>query len=169
MSQSGLHEPAERPVGASQTFGNQGTRRPEQASLRRSVSAAYYVIFHLLIDSAARRIFAGSDRDALRDCLRRAFKHRSEAGLACIRVNYVATRRPGRDKPVPYTKPDVTLYIDPDRAADVLSDCLPFTVAKILPIPRATATVQVLVPKAGWIPAVSGAAACRMYETSYTV
>ena len=102
MSQSGLHEPAERPVGASQTFGNQGTRRPKPASLRRSVSAAYYAVFNLLIDSAARRIFAGSDRDALRDCLRRAFKHGSEAGLACIRVNYVATRRPGRDKPVPY-------------------------------------------------------------------
>ena len=30
--------------------------RPKQASLRRSVSAAYYALFHLLVDAAARRL-----------------------------------------------------------------------------------------------------------------
>ena len=50
-------------------------RRPKQASLRRSVSASYYAVFHLLVDAAARRLVPGSDRDALRNCLGRAFDH----------------------------------------------------------------------------------------------
>lgn len=31
-------------------------RRPLQASLRRAVSAAYYALFHLLVDDAVRRM-----------------------------------------------------------------------------------------------------------------
>ena len=50
-------------------------RRPKQASLRRSVSASYYALYHLLVDSAVRRFLPGSDRQALRDCLRRGFNH----------------------------------------------------------------------------------------------
>lgn len=50
-------------------------RRPKQASLRRSVSASYYALYHLLVDSAVRRLVSGSDREALRDCLRRGFNH----------------------------------------------------------------------------------------------
>ena len=49
--------------------------RPKQASLRRSVSAAYYALFHLLVDAAARRLVSGADRQQLRDCLARAFDH----------------------------------------------------------------------------------------------
>ena len=49
--------------------------RPRQASLRRSVSASYYALFHLLVDTAARRLISGSDRQALRSCLGRAFDH----------------------------------------------------------------------------------------------
>ena len=49
--------------------------RPKQASLRRSVSAAYYASFHLLVDAAARRLVSGADRQPLRDCLSHAFDH----------------------------------------------------------------------------------------------
>ena len=49
-------------------------RRPLQASLRRAVSAAYYALFHLLVDDAVRRMVA-AHRHPLRDCLRRAFDH----------------------------------------------------------------------------------------------
>ena len=37
-------------------------RRPRQASLRRSVSASHYALFHLLVDTAARRLVSGNDR-----------------------------------------------------------------------------------------------------------
>ena len=50
-------------------------RRPQQASLRRSVSAAYYALFHLLVGEAVRRMLAGGARNALRHCLSRAFDH----------------------------------------------------------------------------------------------
>ncbi len=57
-------------------------RRPRQASLRRSVSASYYALFHLLIDEAVGRMFRGNDRAALRDCMARAFGHRDMLGVA---------------------------------------------------------------------------------------
>ena len=53
-------------------------RKPLQASLRRGASAAYYALFHMLVDEAVRRMVASSrdfPRDALRNCLRRAFSH----------------------------------------------------------------------------------------------
>ena len=50
-------------------------RRPKQASLRRAVSAAYYALFHLLVDEASRRLVGGSNRTALRSSLARAFDH----------------------------------------------------------------------------------------------
>ena len=50
-------------------------RRPKQASLRRAVSAAYYALFHLLVDDASRRLMGGASRSALRGCLARAFNH----------------------------------------------------------------------------------------------
>ena len=50
-------------------------RRPLQASLRRAVSASYYALFHLLVDEATKRMLSGRNRDALRDCLARAFSH----------------------------------------------------------------------------------------------
>lgn len=57
-------------------------RRPRQASLRRSVSASYYALYRMLIDEAAVRMFRGSDRAALRDCMARAFGHRDMLGVA---------------------------------------------------------------------------------------
>ena len=50
-------------------------RRPKQASLRRSVSACYYALFHLLVNAAVRRLVSGNDRQGLRNCLSRAFGH----------------------------------------------------------------------------------------------
>jgi uncharacterized protein (UPF0332 family) len=50
-------------------------RRPRQASLRRAVSAAYYALFHLLVEEATARLVTGSDRAALRTVLGRAFAH----------------------------------------------------------------------------------------------
>ena len=57
-------------------------RRPKQASLRRSVSASYYALYHLLVDSAVRRLLAGADRDGLRNSLRRGFAHRTMKNAA---------------------------------------------------------------------------------------
>jgi hypothetical protein len=50
-------------------------RRPKQASLRRAVSAAYYALFHLLVDEATRRLIRGDRRLGLRNGLARAFVH----------------------------------------------------------------------------------------------
>ena len=50
-------------------------KKPTQASLRRSVSASYYAVFHLLVDDATRLMLAGHGRALLRDSLARAFNH----------------------------------------------------------------------------------------------
>jgi hypothetical protein len=51
-------------------------RRPKQASLRRSISAAYYALFHFLIEEATRlTIGAGHNRNALRQFASRSFVH----------------------------------------------------------------------------------------------
>lgn len=52
-------------------------RRPRQASLRRSVSTAYYALFHLLVEDASRLLIGGNvpHRVELRMSLARAFGH----------------------------------------------------------------------------------------------
>jgi uncharacterized protein (UPF0332 family) len=52
-------------------------KRPKQASLRRAVSAAYYALFHFLIDEASRFLIsgAGNDRRTLREAIARSFAH----------------------------------------------------------------------------------------------
>ena len=57
-------------------------KRPRQASLRRAVSASYYAVFHMLIAEATRLMISGSDRDALRHCLARAYAHRNMRQVA---------------------------------------------------------------------------------------
>jgi hypothetical protein len=47
-------------------------KRPKQASLRRSISSAYYSLFHLLIDDGARVITTNS---TLRPYIARTFQH----------------------------------------------------------------------------------------------
>jgi hypothetical protein len=56
--------------------------RPTQADIRRSVSTAYYALFHRLIDDAVSRLTAG---EAQRDAFARAFDH-GEMNEACRKV-----------------------------------------------------------------------------------
>jgi hypothetical protein len=57
------------------TLANKEPSRPKQASLRRAVSAAYYSLFHLLTEDAAKAMFGGIDAADLRAVVRRAFQH----------------------------------------------------------------------------------------------
>ncbi len=50
-------------------------KKPKQASLRRAVSAAYYALFHLLIDESSRFFVSGKKRESLRLQLARSFDH----------------------------------------------------------------------------------------------
>ena len=50
-------------------------RRPSQASLRRAISAAYYALFHRLVDEPTRMTISRGNRDSLRECFSRAFHH----------------------------------------------------------------------------------------------
>ena len=64
-------------------------KKPTQASLRRSVSASYYALFHLLVDEATKLMLAGNVRGSLLDSLARAFHH------SAMKQTAVAfTRRP---------------------------------------------------------------------------
>ena len=49
-------------------------KKPTRASLRCSISTAYYALFHLLIDEATRLMLSGPRSD-MRACLARAFQH----------------------------------------------------------------------------------------------
>ena len=57
-------------------------KKPRQASLRRSVSASYYALFHLLIYEATKRICPGNDRIPLRNYLMRTFQHSNMRNVA---------------------------------------------------------------------------------------
>lgn len=50
-------------------------RRPKDASLRRAVSAAYYSLFHLLIEDSCAFPISGPQRKELRQRLARSFVH----------------------------------------------------------------------------------------------
>jgi hypothetical protein len=51
-------------------------RRPQQANLRRAVSAAYYALFHQLVHEACRQVMGtGRERRPFRALLARAFQH----------------------------------------------------------------------------------------------
>jgi uncharacterized protein (UPF0332 family) len=51
-------------------------KRPQQGNLRRAVSAAYYALFHFLIDHACRAMLGTSMKlRPYRDVLARAFQH----------------------------------------------------------------------------------------------
>jgi uncharacterized protein (UPF0332 family) len=58
-------------------------KRPQQGNLRRAVSAAYYALFHSLIDHACRAMLGTSMKlRPYRDALARAFQHGAMNG-AC--------------------------------------------------------------------------------------
>jgi uncharacterized protein (UPF0332 family) len=55
---------------------NLDRRRPRQVNLRRAVSAAYYSLFHFLVDQACRAVMGSQQqRTAHRQVLGRAFNH----------------------------------------------------------------------------------------------
>lgn len=58
------------------------SKRPKQASLRRSIATAYYALFHLLVNESCAFLVAGGGRQQLRNAMARAFAH-SEMVAAC--------------------------------------------------------------------------------------
>ena len=56
-------------------------RRPTQASLRRSISASYYALFHRLVDEATRMMISRGQRAGIRECLSRSFRHNDMKNL----------------------------------------------------------------------------------------
>lgn len=50
-------------------------KRPKQANVRRSISAAYYALFHLLTENTARRMVRTKGRHVHQDLVRRAHEH----------------------------------------------------------------------------------------------
>jgi len=51
-------------------------QKPKQVSLRRSISASYYALFHFLGEEITRQIIgAGNDQSELRHFAARAFVH----------------------------------------------------------------------------------------------
>jgi hypothetical protein len=66
--------------------------RPRQASLRRAVSAAYYALFHLLVEDAARQLSAAQPA-GLRAKLQRAFTH-TDMKNVCLQFGGVSGKAP---------------------------------------------------------------------------
>lgn len=57
-------------------------RRPKQASLRRSISASYYALFHFLTYEATRQLLGASRaRQPMRHLFARAFEHGEVLGV----------------------------------------------------------------------------------------
>jgi hypothetical protein len=59
-----------------------GRGRPDQASLRRAVSTAYYALFHRVIEMSAGLIVRGTGDAMLRYAVSRAFEHGAMKKLA---------------------------------------------------------------------------------------
>lgn len=59
-----------------ETLAKLDSRRPKQVNLRRAVSAAYYAVFHFLVDEACRAQLGAQHQQAgYRNALARAFGH----------------------------------------------------------------------------------------------
>ncbi len=78
-------------------------RKPRQASLRRAVSAAYYALFHKLVDQGTVFLVSRRRRSALRACLARAFAHATMRQVAQqFAANSVSPKlRPGLNGQTP--------------------------------------------------------------------
>lgn len=58
------------------TLAKSDPKKPKQANLRRSVSSAYYALFHFLSEEAAKGFIGASHQDKMRrDLARRAIAH----------------------------------------------------------------------------------------------
>jgi hypothetical protein len=80
--------------------------RPKQASLRRSISSAYYSLFHQIVDDASRYLVAGS---RLRTAVARSFEH--QAVRAAAEALGAVSRKPTAAH---WFRPHVTDPISPD-------------------------------------------------------
>lgn len=69
-------------------------KRPKQASLRRSVSTAYYALFHLLVDAAAREVVSGNGTETLRGRVARACDHSKMKKLCHAIANWDPNQPP---------------------------------------------------------------------------
>jgi uncharacterized protein (UPF0332 family) len=93
--------------------------RPQQASLRRAVSAAYYALFHLLVKDGAR-LLAGSDSRLAR-LVARSFNH-GEMKTAC--ETFAALGNPGRQPPqmIAALYPGLAPFPELERVAQAFVD-----------------------------------------------
>src|SRR6266571_7604833 len=75
-------------------------KKPKQASLRRAVSAAYYALFHFLVDRAVRSLVGASPADdKLRGLVSRRFSH-ATMNAACKQFDAATTSKPPRGKAI---------------------------------------------------------------------
>lgn len=82
-------------------------RKPKQASLRRAVSAAYYSLFHLLTEDAAKAMFPSADAQELRAVVRRAFEHATMKEVA----QGIASTNPAKIWQAFFAKPSPELIL----------------------------------------------------------
>jgi hypothetical protein len=73
------------------------TKRPKQTSLRRSVSSAYYALFHLLVHEAASNA-APNSPSGLRGVAKRALGH---AEMKNVRKDFIAANAAHKKVPPP--------------------------------------------------------------------
>jgi uncharacterized protein (UPF0332 family) len=79
--------------------------RPRQASLRRAVSAAYYSLFHLIVDDASSFLVRGS---RLRPVVARSFEHKN-VRMAAVAVGDVARRPHGNHWMLPLLNSPISI------------------------------------------------------------
>jgi uncharacterized protein (UPF0332 family) len=99
-------------------------RRPKDASVRRSISTAYYALFHFLLDEASRIVIGRTQKDKpLRDLLCRCFQHRSMKD-ACKRIYELSANSVVASKSVyaPFAKPLATHSKDLQTIAKTFQD-----------------------------------------------
>lgn len=88
------------------TLASLDSRRPKQANLKRGVSAAYYALFHLLLDDATQLMISGKEQKPLRDVLRRAFQH---GDMRQVAEQFAAGKTPEKLKAVLVAPPSSDL------------------------------------------------------------
>jgi uncharacterized protein (UPF0332 family) len=72
--------------------------KPTEADLRRSVSTAYYALFHRLIQAAINRLLPGADQQAV---LARMFEHGRMKGLCqkVVELEQLGQKPAGKQRP----------------------------------------------------------------------
>jgi hypothetical protein len=91
------------------------SKKPKQASLRRSVSAAYYALFHPLVSEGAG-LLAPTKPSAIRNVVSRAFDHGHMRSVCAGFVQGSAGKRVNKSVP-PATQKLLHLPLDPRLVA----------------------------------------------------